>query len=59
MRAYWVPGVNNLGNFGRWAFAEFTDVFEIEAKFKALVDSICSASSGLGEAENGEEGHQG
>ncbi len=24
MRAYWVPGVNNLGKFGRWAFAEFT-----------------------------------
>ncbi len=21
MRAYWVPGVNNLGKFGRWAFA--------------------------------------
>ena len=24
MDAYWVPGVNNLGTFGRWAFAEFT-----------------------------------
>ena len=33
MRAYWVPGVNNLGKFGRWAFAEFTAVFEIEAEF--------------------------
>ena len=20
MRTYWVPGVNNLGQFGRWAF---------------------------------------
>jgi hypothetical protein len=26
-----VPGVNNLGKYGRWAFAEFTEVFEIEA----------------------------
>ena len=25
MDAYWIPGVNNLGGFGRWAFAELTD----------------------------------
>ena len=25
MNAYWVPGVNNLGGFGRWAFAELTE----------------------------------
>ena len=36
MRAYWVPGVNNLGSYGRWAFAEFTEVFEIEAEFGKL-----------------------
>jgi type III restriction enzyme len=40
MRAYWVPGVNNLGNFGRWAFAEFTAVYEIEAGFNALIASL-------------------
>ena len=34
MRTYWVPGVNNLGKFGRWAFAEFTSVFEIDADFE-------------------------
>ena len=33
MDAYWVPGVNNLGTYGRWAFAEFTDVYAIEAEF--------------------------
>ena len=27
MDTYWVPGVNNLGTFGRWAFAEFTEVY--------------------------------
>jgi type III restriction enzyme len=37
MKAYWVPGVNNLGKFGRWAFAEFTDVFEIEKAFGKLI----------------------
>lgn len=37
MRTLWVPGVNNLGAFGRWAFEEFTDVFEIEAAFDRLM----------------------
>lgn len=36
----WVPGVNNLGGFGRWAFAEFRDVFAIEAEFAALVEEL-------------------
>lgn len=40
MRAYWVPGVNNLGKFGRWEFAEFTAVYEMDAGFKALVDQF-------------------
>ena len=40
MRAYWVPGVNNLGKFGRWAFAEFTEVFEIEREFGKLIDGF-------------------
>lgn len=37
MRTYWVPGVNHLGTHGRWAFAEFCDVYEIESDFKAKV----------------------
>ena len=39
METHWVPGVNALGTFGRWAFAEFTDVYEIESGFDALVSS--------------------
>ncbi|WP_019989997.1 BPTD_3080 family restriction endonuclease [Rudanella lutea] len=35
---YWVPGVNNSRQFGRWAFAEFRDVYEIEADFAAKVE---------------------
>jgi type III restriction enzyme len=42
MNAYWVPGVNNLGKFGRWAFVEFTAVFEMEAEFKKLIESLCA-----------------
>lgn len=37
MNTYWVPGVNNLGVHGRWAFAEFTEVFEIDAEFDKLI----------------------
>lgn len=39
MERYWVPGVNHLKNYGRWAFAEFTDVYQIEADFAAKVES--------------------
>ena len=37
MDTYWVPGVNNLKTYGRWAFAEFTEVYEIETDFAAKV----------------------
>ena len=37
MENYWVPGVNNLKQYGRWAFAEFTEVYQIEADFEAKV----------------------
>ena len=38
MDTYWVPGVNHLESFGRWAFAEFTEVYQIEADFEAKVE---------------------
>lgn len=38
MDTYWVPGVNNLGAYGRWAFAEFTDVYQMQADFAAKVE---------------------
>ena len=38
MDTYWVPGVNNHGTYGRWAFAEFCDVYEIQADFEAKVE---------------------
>jgi type III restriction enzyme len=38
MDTYWVPGVNHLGRFGRWAFAEFTDAYLIQSDFAAKVE---------------------
>jgi len=39
MENYWVPGVNNLATYGRWSFAEFGDVYEMESDFKANVEA--------------------
>ena len=39
MDTYWVPGVNHLGTYGRWAFSEFTEVYQIEADFAAKIES--------------------
>ena len=39
MDVYWVPGVNNLGNHGRWAFAEFTEVWQMQADFAKKVEA--------------------
>ena len=38
METYWVPGVNNLKAYGRWAFAEFTEIYQIESDFEAKVE---------------------
>jgi len=40
METYWIPGVNNLGQYGRWAFAEFTEVYQIESDFAAKVENM-------------------
>ncbi len=39
MDTYWVPGVNHLGIYGRWAFAEFTDVFQMQGDFAKKVEA--------------------
>ena len=56
MDTYWVPGVNYAKRHGRWAFAEFCDVYAMEADFKArietelgkLVETVTAQSSGQG-----------
>ncbi len=47
METYWIPGVNHLGTYGRWAFAEFSDVFQmcddfakqVESQFNQMIES--------------------
>ncbi len=51
MDTYWIPGVNHLGTHGRWAFAEFGDVYEmqedfakeVEAKFNQMIEAAAAA----------------
>ena len=54
METYWVPGVNRSAQHGRWAFAEFTDVYamqhdfaaKVEQAFNQMIDStLCGASA--------------
>lgn len=44
METYWVPGVNHLGTYGRWAFCELTQVYEIESEFAARVEAEVTAA---------------
>lgn len=37
MLTYWVPGVNRLKSHGRWAFAEFTDVYAMQHDFAKML----------------------
>ena len=39
MDTYWVPGVNNTKQYGRWAFAEFTEAYRIEADFEEKIEA--------------------
>jgi type III restriction enzyme len=39
MDIQWIPGVNRLRSHGRWAFAEFTDVYAMQQDFAAKVQA--------------------
>ncbi len=45
MDTYWIPGVNQLRTYGRWAFAEFTEVFQIEAEFDRMIEAALRTQS--------------
>lgn len=38
METYWVPGVNHLMRYGRWAFCEFADVWQMQDDFALKVE---------------------
>jgi len=35
MDTYWIPGVNHLKTYGRWAFAELRNIYTMESDFAA------------------------
>ena len=39
VEAYWIPGVNRLGSYGRWAFMKIRDVYNIESEFEAKIEA--------------------
>ena len=49
-RDMWVPGVNALGGYGRWAFAEFTDPYTTAGEFKALVKTLIDGGAAVTDA---------
>jgi type III restriction enzyme len=57
METYWVPGVNNLKRYGRWAFTEFTEIYQIESDFEAKVEENFNRmiNDAIAQAEKGEE----
>ncbi len=46
-----MPGVNHLGSHGRWAFAEFTDVYATQDDFAEKIevdfDQMIAAVAGV------------
>jgi type III restriction enzyme len=52
MKEKWVRGVNNLETYGRWAFEEFTDVFEMQKEFGALIDHAVKQSQAVKETSS-------
>ncbi len=38
MKTRWIPGVNALETFGRWAFHEFQSVFDFEDELEKVID---------------------
>ena len=45
MATQWVPGVNALGTYGRWAFAEFRSAHDLEADFDKLILGLVTTST--------------
>ncbi|MEO8218504.1 MAG: DEAD/DEAH box helicase family protein [Acidobacteriota bacterium] len=43
MDTYWIPGVNNLKTYGRWAFTELADIWTMQSEFEARVEKTFNA----------------
>ena len=54
METYWVPGVNNLGSHGRWAFAELTGIYRMESDLNAKITKEIDRIIELATSSNGQ-----
>ena len=45
MDTYWVPGVNNLETYGRWAFRELTQLYLMEEEFEKAFNELIDQSA--------------
>ena len=46
----WLPGINSMGTYGRWAFQELKEVYEIEPDFAQKVEeAVTTALQQLGQ----------
>lgn len=52
MDTFWIPGVNNLKAYGRWAFIELTDVFLFQDKLDKKIDEALKKVAIATAAEN-------
>ncbi len=50
-KTLWVPAINNLGTYGRWAFVEISDPWDAEGTIRAAVEGRVN--------HEGHEGHKG
>jgi len=50
MDTYWIPGVNNLKAYGRWAFAEFTSMATMAEDFDQRVTQLVAVPNALPDA---------
>ena len=39
MEVFWIPGINRLESYGRWAFLELKEVYKMESEFEAKVEA--------------------
>jgi type III restriction enzyme len=44
IETYWIPGVNHLQEYGRWAFVELKEIYALEDDFDAKVQSAFDAA---------------
>jgi len=45
MENYWIPGVNRLGGYRRWAFVELRDVHSMKEDFDKAIESLVPVSN--------------